>query len=67
MPLDISAREPDDFLHNPDPLRDRKNDRGGHIFTARGIANLGCLFVLAGGILMLLCVHFLSMILSDLC
>ncbi|TFK37538.1 beta-glucan synthesis-associated protein KRE6 [Crucibulum laeve] len=53
MPLLMGNPEPDDYLHNPDPRRDRKNDRGGHIFTARGIANLGCLFVLAAGMMML--------------
>ena len=58
MPLSISAVEPDDYLHNPDPLRDRDIDRGGHIFTGRGIANLGCLFFLGGGIMMLLYGHF---------
>lgn len=41
------------MLHNPDPNRDRDNDRGGHIFTARGIGNLGCLFILVAGITML--------------
>lgn len=46
--------EPDDYLHNPDPTRDLKSDRGGHIFTSRGIANLGCLFILAAGIMTLL-------------
>jgi beta-glucanase (GH16 family) len=38
--------EADDYLHNPDPKRDRKNDRGGSIFTLRGIANIGCLVLL---------------------
>ncbi|EIW86864.1 glycoside hydrolase family 16 protein [Coniophora puteana RWD-64-598 SS2] len=38
--------EPDDYLHNPDPRRDRKNDRGGNIFTYRGLTNLGCLLFL---------------------
>ncbi|EPQ60516.1 beta-glucan synthesis-associated [Gloeophyllum trabeum ATCC 11539] len=38
--------EPDDFLHNPDPRRDRKNDQGGTIFTSRGFTNLGCLAIL---------------------
>jgi hypothetical protein len=56
----MNVREPDDFLHNPDPKRDRHYDAGGHIFTARGIANLGCLFILATGLLMLLCVLSLS-------
>ncbi|KAJ6621580.1 beta-glucan synthesis-associated protein [Mycena sp. CBHHK59/15] len=45
---DISPNhpEPDDFLHNPDPNRDRKNDNRGNIFTLRGLSNLGCLFIL---------------------
>ncbi|KAG8884997.1 hypothetical protein FRB97_002504 [Tulasnella sp. 331] len=45
--------EPDDHLHNPDPRRDRKNDEGGTIFTSRGIANLGCLAILACGLVTL--------------
>jgi hypothetical protein len=55
----MNVREPDDYLHNPDPKRDRHYDAGGHIFTARGIANLGCLLILASGILMLLFDPFL--------
>ena len=58
MPLSIQTVEPDDYLHNPDPSRDRDRDRGGHICTARGIANLGCLFFLGGGIMMLLYGYF---------
>jgi beta-glucanase (GH16 family) len=38
--------EPDDYLHNPDPRRDRKNDNGGHVLTYRGLTNLGCLLFL---------------------
>lgn len=38
--------EADDYLHNPDPKRDRKNDRGGTVFTSRGLANIGCLVLL---------------------
>ncbi|XP_006455620.1 hypothetical protein AGABI2DRAFT_227064 [Agaricus bisporus var. bisporus H97] len=53
MPLLMGAPESDDFLHNPDPKRDRKSDKGGTICTGRGIANLGCLFILAAGMLML--------------
>ncbi|KAF8958562.1 beta-glucan synthesis-associated [Flammula alnicola] len=53
MPLDVNNRESDDYLHNPDPIRDRRVDKGGNIFTARGIMNLGCLFILAAGMLML--------------
>lgn len=44
------TQEPDDYLHNPDPKRDRKNDKGGTIFTSRGIANLGCLVLLVVGL-----------------
>jgi hypothetical protein len=50
----MSYTEPDDFLHNPDPKRDRIHDRGGTIFTARGLANVGCLVILALGIITLL-------------
>ena len=46
--------EGDDFLNKPDPRRDRKNDKGGHIFTTRGLANLGCIAILCLGILTLL-------------
>lgn len=52
--LSLSHAEPDDYLHNPDPKRDRASDDGGHIFTARGLANLGCLVFLAVGIITLL-------------
>ncbi|EPT03887.1 hypothetical protein FOMPIDRAFT_120852 [Fomitopsis schrenkii] len=45
--------ESDDYLHNPDPKRDRRNDQGGNIFTYRGITNLGCLLILAVGIITL--------------
>jgi hypothetical protein len=53
---DISPNhaEPDDYLHNPDPRRDRKNDRGGNVFTYRGLTNLGCLLILVAGIVALL-------------
>ncbi|KIJ64320.1 glycoside hydrolase family 16 protein [Hydnomerulius pinastri MD-312] len=50
----MGTPEPDDYLHNPDPKRDLKNDEGGTIFTARGIANLGCLFLLSASCLVLL-------------
>ncbi|KAF8976990.1 beta-glucan synthesis-associated [Cyathus striatus] len=53
MPLLMNTPEDDDYLHNPDPTRDRKSDRGGAIFTLRGLANLGCLFILAAGMLVL--------------
>ncbi|KAG1749837.1 glycoside hydrolase family 16 protein [Suillus paluster] len=51
--LSMNQAEPDDFLHNPDPRRDRKNDRGGSIFTYRGLTNLGCLIFLAVGLVTL--------------
>lgn len=54
----MNVREPDDHLHNPDPKRDRHNDAGGHVFTGRGIANLGCLLIIISGMLMLLFVIF---------
>lgn len=43
----------DDDLHNPDPKRDMKADKGGTVFTMRGIENVGCLALLATGLLML--------------
>ncbi|KAL1948951.1 hypothetical protein VTO73DRAFT_10757 [Trametes versicolor] len=51
--LTVDQVEPDDHLHNPDPRRDKKTDRGGHIFTCRGITNLGFLFILGAGMLTL--------------
>ncbi|TFK37328.1 beta-glucan synthesis-associated protein [Crucibulum laeve] len=51
--LSINQPEADDELHNPDPRRDRKNDYGGHIFTSRGLANLGCIIVLGVGLVAL--------------
>jgi beta-glucanase (GH16 family) len=52
-PLLLETPEADDYLHNPDPRRDRKNDIGGNIFTARGLSNLGCLTILSFGCLAL--------------
>ncbi|THH34124.1 hypothetical protein EUX98_g167 [Antrodiella citrinella] len=54
--------EHDDFLHNPDPRRDRAYDNGGNVFTRRGLTNLGCVMVLVVGILALLYVHRLVLI-----
>ncbi|KAG1846850.1 glycoside hydrolase family 16 protein [Suillus subluteus] len=51
--LAMNLEEPDDELHNPDPKRDRKNDRGGSVFTYRGLTNLGCLILLAVGMVTL--------------
>ncbi|WWC70539.1 uncharacterized protein I206_104490 [Kwoniella pini CBS 10737] len=46
--------EEDDWLHNPDPRRDGKisHDRGS-LFTVRGATNIGCLALLAIGIIAL--------------
>lgn len=49
-----AVREPDDELHFPDPKRDRQHDKGGTIFTGRGLVNLGCLLIVFGGTAMLL-------------
>ncbi|KAH8792942.1 beta-glucan synthesis-associated protein [Flagelloscypha sp. PMI_526] len=38
----INVKEDDDFLHTPSKGLDKR----GHIFTARGISNLGCLAIL---------------------
>ncbi|KIY70163.1 glycoside hydrolase family 16 protein [Cylindrobasidium torrendii FP15055 ss-10] len=51
--LSPNHAEPDDYLHNPDPKRDTKFDGGGSILTYRGITNLGCLLVLAMGMMTL--------------
>ncbi|KAF5371672.1 hypothetical protein D9758_003419 [Tetrapyrgos nigripes] len=45
--LSMNDPEADDFLHNPDPKRDSKNDRGGSYFNDRSFSNLGCLLLLA--------------------
>ncbi|CED82799.1 Concanavalin A-like lectin/glucanase, subgroup [Phaffia rhodozyma] len=44
--------EPDDYLHNPDPKRDHKNDNAGTILTVRGLWNLGCLLILGASLTM---------------
>ncbi|TFK62967.1 glycoside hydrolase family 16 protein [Pluteus cervinus] len=49
----MNAPEPDDVLHNPDPTRDRVNDRGGSFFSSRGMMNLGCLALLVLGLMAL--------------
>ncbi|KII83673.1 glycoside hydrolase family 16 protein [Plicaturopsis crispa FD-325 SS-3] len=53
VPLLMNTPEPDDYLHNPDPKRDLRNDMGGTICTARGFENLGCLAIIAASCLML--------------
>ncbi|CUA76626.1 Beta-glucan synthesis-associated protein SKN1 [Saccharomyces cerevisiae S288c] [Rhizoctonia solani] len=44
--------EPDDDLHNPDPNRDRRLDHRGS-FSARGLANVGCLVLLLAAVILL--------------
>ncbi|THU79964.1 beta-glucan synthesis-associated [Dendrothele bispora CBS 962.96] len=44
--LSLNSPEADDFLHNPDPKRDLKNDSGGSVFNERSFSNLGCLILL---------------------
>ncbi|KAF9026905.1 glycoside hydrolase family 16 protein [Hymenopellis radicata] len=51
--LSPTLPEPDDYLHNPDPRRDMKNDTGGSVLTYRGITNLGCLMILGMGLVAL--------------
>ncbi|RDB28835.1 Beta-glucan synthesis-associated protein SKN1 [Hypsizygus marmoreus] len=51
--LSLNYPESDDYLHNPDPRRDRKNDFYRDIFTMRGLTNLGCIVILALGLVAL--------------
>lgn len=62
----LNVREPDDYLHNPDPKRDRKNDKGGTFLTARGFANLGCLAILLVVLIGLLCVRLMIKVVDNL-
>lgn len=48
-----ASAEADDYLHNPDPKRDRKNDHGGTIFTVRGLANVGTIVILCSCLIVL--------------
>ncbi|KAI0669590.1 glycoside hydrolase family 16 protein [Trametes maxima] len=45
--------EADDALHEPDPGRDHRVDKGGSIISRRGFMNLGCLVLLVTGIVTL--------------
>lgn len=50
----VNGPEPDDYLHAIDSSKDgRFVDKTGTIFTARGAMNIGFLFILALGLLML--------------
>lgn len=46
--------EADDYLHDPDPRRDRSLESKVDIFTYRGLTNVGCLLLLLFGLLALL-------------
>jgi hypothetical protein len=52
--LSLAYKEDDDWLHNPDPRRDRTNDAGSSFLTYRGLTNLGCLTILCVGLVTLL-------------
>ncbi|PIL33637.1 hypothetical protein GSI_04260 [Ganoderma sinense ZZ0214-1] len=48
LPMDLSAfngAEDDDSLHNPDLTKDREKN-SSHVFSMRGLTNLGCLILL---------------------
>ncbi|KAF8078775.1 glycoside hydrolase family 16 protein [Lyophyllum atratum] len=51
--LVLTALQPTDALHNPNPRRDRKHDRRGTVLTVRGLTNLGCLILLGVGLVAL--------------
>ncbi|THV05200.1 glycoside hydrolase family 16 protein [Dendrothele bispora CBS 962.96] len=55
VPAYLWDRDPDvdDALHNPDPVRDAKLDRSFALFSGRGWANAGALFILVIGLLTL--------------
>lgn len=55
MPQYLWDKDPDidDALHNPDPVKDAKLDRGFVLFSARGWMNAGALVILVAGLLLL--------------
>lgn len=53
QPLWDNDPDLDDALHNPDPVRDAKLDRSFTIFSSRGWANVGALFILVAGLVTL--------------
>jgi len=53
LSLYLTDPESDDYLHNPDPIRDYKNDYGARICIRRGLANLGCMMIVLLGCLLL--------------
>ncbi|KAI3605273.1 glycoside hydrolase family 16 protein [Moniliophthora roreri] len=63
--LSPSFPEPDDKLHNPDPVRDRKNDSGRSFLTRRGFMNLGCMIALILGLLSLFAIYPIYMFIKN--
>ncbi|KAK7026883.1 hypothetical protein VNI00_015425 [Paramarasmius palmivorus] len=63
--LTPSFKEADDKLHNPDPVRDKQNDRVYSLFTRRGFANLGCLIILILGFLSLFAIYPIYMYIKN--
>ncbi|KAG6844560.1 hypothetical protein H0H87_005902 [Tephrocybe sp. NHM501043] len=52
--LSVNLVEPDDEIHNPARgFNATSIERGGSIFSARGLMNFGCLFILGFGLLAL--------------
>ncbi|KAJ7218060.1 beta-glucan synthesis-associated [Mycena pura] len=53
--LDLQDVDPDDELHQPDAKKPGDSDSrwGGHPLSLRGMSNIGCLFVLVVGLLVL--------------
>ncbi|KAK9451029.1 Skn1 protein [Limtongia smithiae] len=49
FPLHIDEKEPDDYLHNPDPLLDSKSDRRWYEFDTRGLGGAASLALLVLG------------------
>lgn len=59
--LPLYIKEEDDALHNPDPSINGR----GHVFTFRGLTNLGCIFILVVGFITLfaaypMTIHFID-------
>ncbi|KAF9527794.1 beta-glucan synthesis-associated [Crepidotus variabilis] len=52
--LSLHVKEPDDYLHDPDFKRDKRLGSAIHgIVSTRAILNLGCLFLVVSGLLIL--------------
>lgn len=51
--MDSKEQEPDDYLHDVDPVRDARLDSHFDIFSMRGWANMSMLILVAGGLIIL--------------